>query len=159
MALHRLEVLLRIKRGGSFDEDVERIGGDDVELVGGGQQVVARVVEDDVRARIEHDAVILRRRRYCVEAGGITGSISQTVIFSNAGIAGERSGGDTGAEADAEHRFRIGMQQGGQMADHALQLHVVEFGGRFHVAVDVDVDRAVRSIREIATEELLPSAA
>ena len=56
MLLDRFEILLRIQRGGSFDEHVQRIGGDDVELLGGGQQVVARVVVDDVGARIVHHA-------------------------------------------------------------------------------------------------------
>ena len=31
----RLEIFLRIQRGGAFDEDIEGIGGDDVELIGG----------------------------------------------------------------------------------------------------------------------------
>ena len=29
------------------------------------------------------------------------------------------------------------------MSHHALELHIEEFGGGFHVAVDVDFDRAV----------------
>ena len=73
------------------------------------------------------------------------------------GIAGESACGNSRAEADAEHGFRIGMNQPRQMAHHALQLHVEQFGGGFHVAVDIDVNGAVLQ-REIATEELRPSA-
>ena len=49
------------------------------------------------------------------------------------------------------------MQQCRQMSHHALQLHVVGFGGGLDMSVDVHVDRAVGHC-EIATEELLPSA-
>ncbi len=35
------------------------------------------------------------------------------------------------------------MQQRRQMAHHALQLHVVGFGGGLHVAVDVDFGGAI----------------
>ena len=66
----------------------------------------------------------------------------------DAGIAGEGAGRDARAEADAQHRFRIGMKQPGQMAHHALQLHVEGLGGGFDVAVDVDLDRAVAPARD-----------
>ena len=35
------------------------------------------------------------------------------------------------------------MKQRGEMADHALELHVIWFGGGFHMAVDVHFDGAV----------------
>jgi len=47
------------------------------------------------------------------------------------------------AEADSENGFGIGMDQPGQVSDHALQLHIERLGGRFYVPVDVDIDRAV----------------
>ena len=78
----------------------------------------------------------------------MTGSISQMVMCSIARIACERAGGDARAEADAEHRFRVGMQHAGQVAHHALQLHVVGLGGGLHVAVDVDFDRAIVPARD-----------
>ena len=40
------------------------------------------------------------------------------------------------------------MQHAGQVAHHALQLHVVGFGGGFHVAVDVDLDGAIVPARD-----------
>ena len=63
MPLYRFEILLRIKRRRSFDEHIERIGGDDVEFLCGGEQIVARVVKHDMRARIERHVVILRAEK------------------------------------------------------------------------------------------------
>ena len=74
----------------------------------------------------------------------------------DAGIAREGSGRNARAEPDAQHGFRIGMQQRGQMANHSLQLHVIRLGRCFDVAVDVDLGGAVAPF-QIATEELRPS--
>ena len=76
------EIFFRIQRRGSLHEYVQRIGGNDVEFLRSGQQIVPRVVEYDVRSRIVQHVVQSSRAKYFVEVGGITGSISHTVIFS-----------------------------------------------------------------------------
>src|SRR5579862_7582196 len=52
--LHRFEVLFGINGGRALDKNIQRIGRDDIELVRRGQNVVPRVVEDDVGARVVH---------------------------------------------------------------------------------------------------------
>ena len=63
--------------------------------------------------------------------------------FLDAGIGGERAGGNSGAESDSENRFRIGMKQRGEVADHALQFHVIRFSGGFDVTIHVHFNCAV----------------
>src|ERR1700722_11691866 len=106
-----------------------------------------RVVEHYMSTRIKSHAII----RLAKESRG--GRWNQWLDladgdFLNAGITRESSGGDTGAESDAQHGSRIRMQQGGQMAHHPLQFHVVNFGGRFDVAVHIYIDRVVGPLRD-----------
>src|ERR1700722_2290131 len=106
-----------------------------------------RVVEHYVCARIERYAII----RLAEESRG--GGRDQWLNFAdgdflNARIARESAGGDSGAESDAEHGFWIRMQQGWKMADHPLQFHVVDFRGRFDVAVHIYIDRVVGPLRD-----------
>ncbi len=76
------------------------------------------------------------------------GSISQIVIFSMLGISRERARGNSRAESDSQHRSRLRMQQRRQMADHALQPHVVGLGGGLYVAVDVYLHGAIVPLRD-----------
>ena len=108
---------------------------------------MARVVEDDVGLRVERDAIILIAE--VLRGSGRDDGLDLTDgDLLNPGVAGEGAGGDARAKADAEHGFRIRVQQGGQVANHALQLHVENLGGGFHVAVDVHVDGAVVPARD-----------
>ena len=103
---------------------------------------MARVVVDDLRFRIVQDVVILLRK-IARGRGRNDGFNFADGDFLDAGIRGESAGGNSGAKSDSENRFRIGMKQRGKVPDHALQFHIVGFGGGFHVAVDVNFDGAV----------------
>src|SRR5579862_7951298 len=142
MALHRFEVLPGIKRGRTFDEYVERIGGDDVELFGGRHQVMAGVIEGDARLRVQGDAVVL-----LAEEPG-RGRGNDRLYFANADlfdirVTGECASRYARAEADSEHGFRVRMKETGQVAHHALQLHVEDLRGGFDVAIYVDINGSV----------------
>src|SRR5580698_1584141 len=103
---------------------------------------MARVVVHDVGAGMVEDVVILVRE--IARGSGWNHGLNLTNRdLLNGRIAGEGAGGHSRAEADAQHGQGPRMQQGGQVSDHALELHVVEFGGGLHVAVYVDVDGAV----------------
>ena len=147
MALDGFEVLLGVDGGGALGEDVQRIAGDDVELIGGGQQVVARVVEHNPGLGILVDLVILLTEK--TRGGGWDHGLD----FADGDvldrrIPGEGAGADSGAEAYAKDGFRRRVQYAGQVAHHALQLHVVGLGGGFHVAVDVNLDGAIVPARD-----------
>ena len=146
MTLDRFEILFGIQTGGAFDEDVERIGGDDVKFLASGEQVVARVVVDDVRTRVIHNIVILRAEisRRNRRNDGLDFANGD---FLNARVGGESTGGYAGSEADSQYRLRMRMEQSRQMSDHSLEFHVVRFGGGFDVTVDVDADGSVTPAR------------
>src|SRR5215831_5842424 len=59
MLLYALEVFLGVDGSRAFGENVERVAGDDVELVVGRHQVMARIVEDHAGLRVFVDAIVL----------------------------------------------------------------------------------------------------
>jgi len=144
--LHRIEVFLRIECRCAFRKHVERIGSDDVELLVGSAEIVARVVVVDGGPGIEHDAIIFLPEELRRDGWNARLDFANLDLL-NVGVARESAGRHARTEADAQHRFRLGMHQSGQMAHHPLQPHVVWFVGGFHVAVDIDLHRAVFPLR------------
>ena len=112
-----------------------------------GQHEVARVVVDDLGARIVHHVVVLRAEIL----GG--GGRNQRLHFADHDalhlrMHHERPRRHARAEAHDQHRFRIRVHQRRQVPQHALQPHVVGFGGGFHLAADVELDRAIVPLRD-----------
>ncbi len=142
MRLDGLEIFLRVNRGRALDENVERIRRDDVVLVGGSEDVVAGIVINNLRFGVVQHVVILLRE---ISRGSWRNHRFDfaNCDFFDAGISGERSGGDTRAKSNSKHGNGMRMQQCRQMADHSLQFHVEGFGGRFDVAIHVHFHRAV----------------
>src|ERR1700722_15537005 len=147
MRLYGLEIFLRVDGGGAFDENVERIGGDDVVLVFGCEDVVARVVINDLGFGIVEDVVILLRK-IARGSGRDHGFNFADRNFLDAWIGGESAGGNACAESDTQHGDGMRVKQRGKMTYHPLQLHVEGFGGGFDVAIDVNFDRAVVPLRD-----------
>ncbi len=153
--LHPLEVLPRIERGRAFDPGMDRVAGDHVEFLLRGEDEVARVVIDDLNARVVHHVVVLAaevRRDDC----GISGSSSQITIRSISGCD-EDAGRDPGAEADDQHRARIGSSSADNVPEHALQPHVERIGWSLDLAADVEIARATVGPRDTAIDEFMPS--
>ncbi len=90
--------------------------------------------------------------------GGITGSISHTVMLLDAGIAGEGAGGNTGAEADARAPTRVGMSKPGRCP--TMRCSFISNGSVVASTWPLtSISVAPSFQREMATEELRPSAA
>ena len=103
---------------------------------------MAAVVVDDFEAGVVEDVVIF--------AGEIGGDDPGDEGFDfadddalDAGIEDKGAGGDACAAADDEDGAGLGMDQGGDMAQHALEAHVLGFGGSFDFAADVEIAGAV----------------
>ena len=120
------EELAGIERGGTLDPWVERIGGNRVELLVRGQQVMTRIVVLDVHLRVADDVeVVLREvRRDDVR--------HQPLDFGD-GLVGDewidRDGprGHAGAAANHEDARRVRRYQRRDVTKHPLQPHVLRF--------------------------------
>ena len=53
-------------------------------------------------------------------------------------VSDERSGGHASAATDDEHRARLRMEEGGDVAEHELETHVLEKAGRLGFSADVE---------------------
>src|ERR1041385_8844810 len=147
MLLDQLKVFLGVERGAAFDPRVNGIAGDDVELFGGGENEMARVVINDLGARVVDDVVVL-----LAEIFGC-GRRDDRLHFADddtlhPGIYHEASRRDTRAEPDNQHGLGILVHERGHVAEHALQAHVVGFGGSFDLARDVELYRAIVPFRD-----------
>ncbi len=147
MGFDHLEIFLRIKSGASLDEGMDRIGRDDVEFFRRRGHEMARVVVDDLGALVVHDAIVLLREIFRGR-GWDQGLELADYDALDGGIGGEGSRRHARAEADDEHRSRIGIYQRRQMPQHALQLHVVALGRSLDLARDMELDRAVVPLRD-----------
>ena len=131
------KILLRVEHGSAFDPRMDRIGGDDVEFFGRRGEIVPGVVVDDFDAAImEHVVVFLG------ETSG-DGAWDQRLDLANHDaldrrVSDERSGGHAGAATHDEHRARLRMEEGGDMAEHELEPHVLEKAGRLGFSADVE---------------------
>ena len=118
---------------------VDRVGGDDVELLLGREDVVPGVVVDDLDARIVQHVVVLLAE----EARGDLRDQRLDLADDDpldVGVQHERAGGDARPAADDEHRARLGVQEGREVAEHPLQPHVGRLGRGLDLAADVEVD-------------------
>ena len=141
MLLAQLEIIARVERGGAFDPRMDRVGGDDVEFLAAGQDKMAGVVEEDSDARVvDHVVILLLEERG--DDSGDQGFDFADGDVGDFGISQERAGGDAGAASDHQNGARAGCQQGGQVAEHALQAHVLRVGGGFDFAADVEIEGA-----------------
>src|SRR5262245_59148383 len=106
MLLYQLEIFLGIKCGAALDPGMDRIGSDDVELLACGEDVVPRVVVDDLHAWIVHDIVILLPE---IASGGWWDDGLHLADHDplDPGIHHKAAGRDARAESYDEHRFRI----------------------------------------------------
>src|SRR5262245_39062024 len=146
MPPYQLEVLAGVERGGAFDPRMDGVGGDNVKLFAGGQEIVPRVVIDDLHARVVENIVVL--------FGEILRDGSDDQRFNladhdslNAGMVDKASCGDACAQSDDQNRPWARMKQSGQVAEHPLQPHVSPRGRRFILAADVKVPYADRRFR------------
>src|SRR5208337_2548449 len=115
--------------------------GNDVVLVAGGQYEVPCVVVVNGRARIVQHVVILDIE--VVRRGGRDHFLDLAdVDFLDFRVYDEGARGDAGPKAHDEHRVWIGMYQRGQMPQHALHPHVLQFSGGLHLPADVEGDLA-----------------
>ena len=111
------------------------------------QQEVPRVVDVHVHLRIPDDVeVVLAEIRGDRRAARAARS-RRSSRCSTFGIDRHRAGRDAGAAADDEHRPRMRRDQRRQVAEHALQAHVLRLARRLHLAGVVIVEHAVRQPR------------
>ena len=108
---------------------------------------MARVVVDDLWCADRSARYSSRARNNCVAAGGISGSISQMMILLDLGMDHEGPGGHAAPNPTISTELRIRMDQRGKVSQHALQPHVVWFGGSFHFAADVEIALPVGQLR------------
>src|SRR5262245_51911154 len=109
MAFDFLEVFLGIYGGGAFGENVQRIGRDDVVFVIGGHDVMTSIIVDNPRLWIVQYLVVLLGEIFGGKRRDDGLDLADRDAF-NSGIAGERSGRDSGAETDSQNALWIGMQ-------------------------------------------------
>ena len=122
---------------------MNRVRRDDVELLLRRQDEVARVVVDDLHARIVDDVVVLLREVRRHDFGNQRLDLADHDAL-DARMQHERSRRHAGAEADDQHRLRIVVEQRRDVAEHALQSHVLRLARRLDLAGDVEVAHAVR---------------
>ena len=102
---------------------------------------MARVVEVYLGARVRQHVVIFFSEIFVRLRRDDGFNFADGDVF-NLRVRHEGTSGDTRAEADNQDRFRIGMQQRGQMPQHSLQAHVLRFGGGFHLTAHVKINGA-----------------
>ena len=146
--LHELEVLLGVERGRALHPGMDRVGRDDVELLLGGEDIVARVVVDDLHARIVHHVVVLvlEVRRDLLRHERLDLADDDAL---HRRVLRERPGRHARAAAHDEHGLRVRMKQRRHMAEHALQAHVGDQRGGLSLARDVKAADAVAPLRDL----------
>ena len=136
------EVLRGVEVGGASRPRVDGVGGDDVELLAGGGQEVAPVVEDDAELRVVEDVAVPLREgaRHAQHAGLDLGEDDPLDLRV------ERGGAQGHAAAGPEHEdlLRVGVQQHRHVPEGALAL---------------DVHRVVRGLGAAVDHEGLEAAA
>ena len=153
----QLEELARVEHRRALHPRIERVRRDRVELLASSSAGSA------ARRRSARAPSGCRRRRSCARRSrsrrprGTSGSISAIVSCSTAGIDRHRAGRDAGAAADDQHRLRVRRNQRRQVAEHALQAHVLRLARRLHLAGVVIVAARRSSSRDTATDAFQPS--
>ena len=102
------------------------------------------IIVDDLHPRILEHAVILRVKMRGDDLRDQRLDVADHDAFDR-GVQHERAGRDTGAAADDQHRARIRVQQRGNVAEHALQPHVLDDARGLRLAADVEEARPARS--------------
>src|SRR4030095_17032830 len=108
--LDELEVLLCVERRRTLDPRMDRVRRDDVELLVRRQNVMPRVVVDDLHTRLVYDVVVLLREERRDHARNQRLDLADDDAL-DARVEDERSCRHTGAKADDEHGMWIGMPQ------------------------------------------------
>ena len=133
--LDDLEELLRVERRRALDPRIERIGRDRVELLLRRQQEVPRVVDVDRDLRILDDVEVVVAEVLVDRRAARAARSRRSSSCSTFGPIDDRAGRDARAAADDERRsfgaFGISVRQ---VAEHALQAHVLRLARRLHLA-------------------------
>ena len=144
--LDHLEELARVEHRRALHPRIERIGGDGVELL------AASSAGNAARRRSGRAPSGCRRRRSCARRNrstttfGTSGSISAMVSCSTAGSI-ETAPAVTPAPQPMTRTFlACGRHQRRQVAEHALQPHVLRLARGLHLAGVVVVEDAVRQL-------------
>src|SRR5262245_41931340 len=101
---------------------MDRIRRDDVEALARRREEMARVVEDDLHARIVEDGVVLGREEARRSGDARLDLADDYPLYL--GMQRERADGHSGAEAYDQHVGRIGRRERGQVAEQALEAEI-----------------------------------
>ena len=147
MLFHELEEFARVQHRRAFHPRVQRIGGDGVELLPRRQDEVTRIVDRHVHLLVANDVEVV-----LAEIGGDDArherlDFSDRLAFEPR-IDRHRARRHAGPAPDHEHRSRLRRDERREMAEHALQPHVLRLARRLHLAGVVIVAHAARQLRD-----------
>ncbi len=128
------EVLGRVQVARPARPRVDRVGGDHVELLLRGRQVVTAVVEDDLELGVVED-VVVPIGEGASHAEDALLDLREDEPF-DLGMDRGGSEGHRGSGPEDEHPARVGVQQHRDVPERPLELHVHQGRRRFRAAVD-----------------------
>ena len=147
MRLDGFEEFLRVEHRRALDPGVQRVRCNRVELLPRRQQEMSRIVQLDMGLRIRHDVEVVLGEVVRHDAR------DERFDFGNGqaldvGIDRNGASGNSRTTADDEYRLRVFRNQGGHVAEHALQPHVLRFARGLDLAGVVIIQHAVRQSRD-----------
>src|SRR5262245_52823703 len=110
MFCHEVEVLARVKRGGSLDPRMNGIRSDDVEFVMSRQQVVTSIIKHNFDSRIVRDVIVFFREKRRHDFRYERFDLADHNSF-DAGVNHKRSRGYARAESHHQNRSWLAVQE------------------------------------------------
>ncbi len=143
----RLEEFLRVQHGRALHPRIERVGRNRVELLGRRLDEVPRVVDLHAHFGIADDVEVVLAE-ICGHHPWYERFDFGDRFVLHRRVDRHGAGGDPCPAADHDHVARVLRDERRQVAEHALQTHVLRLARRLHLAGVVIVQHAVRELRD-----------